>query len=101
MGFPATSGLTCFTYLTGVTKAVGHINDTLAPALIQSVSRSENPAKMYVWWITKDNTSNLAALFQGTNVLEQDKLDNMMIGMDGTDNKCKPPSHGMLGESMR
>lgn len=33
--------------------------------------------------------------FQGINVLEQDKLDNMMIEMDGTENKCKPQSHLM------
>lgn len=26
---------------------------------------------------------------QGISVLEQEKLDNMMIEMDGTDNKCK------------
>uniref|UniRef100_A0A673BI14 phosphopyruvate hydratase n=1 Tax=Sphaeramia orbicularis TaxID=375764 RepID=A0A673BI14_9TELE len=43
----------------GVTKAVGHINDTIAPALIQS----------------------------GISVLDQDKLDNMMLEMDGTENK--------------
>lgn len=28
--------------------------------------------------------------FQGISVLEQEKLDNIMIEMDGTDNKCKP-----------
>lgn len=34
-------GLTGFTFYTkGVTKAVAHINDTLGPALIQSVSTS-------------------------------------------------------------
>uniref|UniRef100_A0A8C6V1U5 phosphopyruvate hydratase n=1 Tax=Neogobius melanostomus TaxID=47308 RepID=A0A8C6V1U5_9GOBI len=43
----------------GVTKAVGHINDSLAPALIES----------------------------GVSVLEQEALDNMMIEMDGTENK--------------
>uniref|UniRef100_A0A667YC42 phosphopyruvate hydratase n=1 Tax=Myripristis murdjan TaxID=586833 RepID=A0A667YC42_9TELE len=43
----------------GVLKAVGHINDTIGPALIQS----------------------------GISVLEQEKLDNMMIEMDGTENK--------------
>uniref|UniRef100_A0A3B4B0W5 phosphopyruvate hydratase n=1 Tax=Periophthalmus magnuspinnatus TaxID=409849 RepID=A0A3B4B0W5_9GOBI len=43
----------------GVTKAVGHINDTLAPALIES----------------------------GISVLEQDALDNVMIELDGTENK--------------
>ncbi|KAF3839250.1 hypothetical protein F7725_017967 [Dissostichus mawsoni] len=49
----------------GVTKAVGHINDTLGPALIES-----------------------------------EKLDNMMIEMDGTENKCKPRWHLMCGDSM-
>lgn len=33
-------------------------------------------------------------------MLEQKKLDNMMIEMDGTDNKCKPDSHQMFGESI-
>uniref|UniRef100_A0A668VPY4 phosphopyruvate hydratase n=2 Tax=Pseudocrenilabrinae TaxID=318546 RepID=A0A668VPY4_OREAU len=43
----------------GVLKAVGHINDTLAPALLAS----------------------------GISVVEQEQLDNMMIEMDGTENK--------------
>ncbi|KAB5517950.1 hypothetical protein PHYPO_G00173450 [Pangasianodon hypophthalmus] len=45
----------------GVLKAVGHINDTLGPALIES----------------------------GISVMEQEKLDNMMIEMDGTENKSQ------------
>lgn len=88
-----TSILICLTYLIGVTKAVGHINDTLAPALIQSVSRSAELVKIYCRWDRKEKILNLAALFQGISVLEQEKLDNMMIEMDGTDNKCKPHSH--------
>ncbi|KAG7215548.1 hypothetical protein INR49_014715 [Caranx melampygus] len=46
----------------GVLKAVGHINDTLGPALIAS----------------------------GISVVEQEQLDNMMIEMDGTENKYVP-----------
>lgn len=30
-------------------------------------------------------------------MLEQEKLDSMMIEMDGTDNKCKPQSHLIYG----
>ncbi|XP_006804291.1 gamma-enolase-like [Neolamprologus brichardi] len=45
----------------GVLKAVGHINDTLAPALLAS----------------------------GISVVEQEQLDNTMIEMDGTENKCE------------
>uniref|UniRef100_A0A672HHK7 phosphopyruvate hydratase n=1 Tax=Salarias fasciatus TaxID=181472 RepID=A0A672HHK7_SALFA len=56
----------------GVTKAVAHINDTIGPALIQS----------------------------GINVLEQDKLDNMMIEMDGTENKSKFGANSILGVSL-
>ncbi|KAK2844753.1 hypothetical protein Q5P01_011412 [Channa striata] len=56
----------------GVTKAVGHINDSLGPALIQSA----------------------------ISVLEQDKLDNMMIEMDGTDNKSKFGANAILGVSL-
>lgn len=33
--------------------------------------------------------SGVAAVIQGINVLEQEKLDGLMIEMDGTDNKCK------------
>ncbi|KAL2084905.1 hypothetical protein ACEWY4_020423 [Coilia grayii] len=56
----------------GVLKAVGHINDTMAPALIQS----------------------------GISVEEQVKLDNMMIEMDGTDNKSKFGANAILGVSL-
>uniref|UniRef100_G3P6L1 phosphopyruvate hydratase n=4 Tax=Gasterosteus aculeatus aculeatus TaxID=481459 RepID=G3P6L1_GASAC len=56
----------------GVTKAVSHINDTLGPALIQS----------------------------GINVLEQEKLDNTMIEMDGTENKSKFGANAILGVSL-
>uniref|UniRef100_A0A8C6RMD4 phosphopyruvate hydratase n=1 Tax=Nannospalax galili TaxID=1026970 RepID=A0A8C6RMD4_NANGA len=43
----------------GVTKAVDHINTTIAPALISS----------------------------GLSVVEQEKLDNLMLELDGTENK--------------
>ncbi|XP_041963134.1 gamma-enolase-like isoform X1 [Alosa pseudoharengus] len=56
----------------GVLKAVGHINDTIAPALVQS----------------------------GISVEEQGKLDNMMIEMDGTDNKSKFGANAILGVSL-
>ncbi|KAK7795403.1 hypothetical protein U0070_009430 [Myodes glareolus] len=45
----------------GVLKAVDHINTTIAPALISS----------------------------GLSVVEQEKLDNLMLELDGTENKCK------------
>ncbi|KAB0397244.1 hypothetical protein E2I00_015136, partial [Balaenoptera physalus] len=51
----------------GVLKAVDHINTTIAPALISS----------------------------GLSVVEQEKLDNLMLDLDGTENKCKQ----RLGES--
>ncbi|XP_068616611.1 gamma-enolase-like [Brachionichthys hirsutus] len=56
----------------GVTKAVNHINDTLGPALMQS----------------------------GISVLEQEKLDNVMIEMDGTENKSKFGANSILGVSL-
>ncbi|KAI2564114.1 ENO2 isoform 12, partial [Pan troglodytes] len=43
----------------GVLKAVDHINSTIAPALISS----------------------------GLSVVEQEKLDNLMLELDGTENK--------------
>lgn len=33
-------------------------------------------------------------------MLEQDKLDSMMIELDGTDNKCKPRSHLMYSDDI-
>uniref|UniRef100_A0A8C5HRG3 phosphopyruvate hydratase n=1 Tax=Gouania willdenowi TaxID=441366 RepID=A0A8C5HRG3_GOUWI len=67
----------------GVTKAVAHINDTLGPALIQSVSA-------------------LTSCFylQGINVVDQNKLDDMMIEMDGTENKSKFGANSILGVSL-
>ncbi|XP_061573080.1 gamma-enolase-like [Cololabis saira] len=56
----------------GVTKAVAHINESLGPALIQS----------------------------GISVLEQEKLDNLMIEMDGTENKSKFGANSILGVSL-
>ncbi|XP_062321837.1 gamma-enolase isoform X1 [Osmerus eperlanus] len=56
----------------GVLKAVGHVNDTIGPALIQS----------------------------GINVVEQEKLDNMMIEMDGTENKSQFGANAILGVSL-
>eukprot|EP00063_Salmo_salar_P082471 XP_014057306.1 PREDICTED: beta-enolase-like [Salmo salar] len=56
----------------GVLKAVGHINDTIGPALIQS----------------------------GVSVVEQEKLDKMMIEMDGTENKSQFGANAILGVSL-
>uniref|UniRef100_A0A3B3HB54 phosphopyruvate hydratase n=1 Tax=Oryzias latipes TaxID=8090 RepID=A0A3B3HB54_ORYLA len=56
----------------GVLKAVGHVNDTLAPALIES----------------------------GISVVEQEQLDNMMIEMDGTEHKSKFGANAILGVSL-
>ncbi|KAG7271573.1 hypothetical protein CRUP_027847, partial [Coryphaenoides rupestris] len=56
----------------GVLKAVGHINDSIAPKLIES----------------------------GISVLEQEKLDDLMIEMDGTENKSKFGANAILGVSL-
>uniref|UniRef100_A0A8C9WSS0 phosphopyruvate hydratase n=1 Tax=Scleropages formosus TaxID=113540 RepID=A0A8C9WSS0_SCLFO len=53
----------------GVLQAVGHINNTIGPAL-------------------------------GIGVVEQEKLDNMMIEMDGTENKSKFGANAILGVSL-
>ncbi|XP_016340308.1 alpha-enolase-like [Sinocyclocheilus anshuiensis] len=45
----------------GVSKAVEHINKSIAPALVS----------------------------QNVSVLEQEKIDKLMLDMDGTENKCK------------
>lgn len=74
------------TYFQGVTKAVGHINDTIGPALIQSVSRKPQIDYKNGRLIIQQMN---AFLFQGISVLEQENLDSIMIDMDGTENKCK------------
>ncbi|CAL8258145.1 unnamed protein product [Boreogadus saida] len=56
----------------GVLKAVGHINDTIAPKLVESA----------------------------ISVVEQEKLDNLMIEMDGTENKSKFGANAILGVSL-
>ncbi|XP_010770153.1 alpha-enolase-like [Notothenia coriiceps] len=44
--------------------------------------------------------SDMLSLSQGINVLEQEKLDNMMIEMDGTENKSKFGANAILGVSL-
>uniref|UniRef100_A0A8P0NY89 phosphopyruvate hydratase n=1 Tax=Canis lupus familiaris TaxID=9615 RepID=A0A8P0NY89_CANLF len=56
----------------GVLKAVDHINTTIAPALISS----------------------------GLSVVEQEKLDNLMLELDGTENKSKFGANAILGVSL-
>uniref|UniRef100_A0A2K5PSP9 phosphopyruvate hydratase n=1 Tax=Cebus imitator TaxID=2715852 RepID=A0A2K5PSP9_CEBIM len=56
----------------GVSKAVEHINKTIAPALVS----------------------------KKLNVTEQEKIDKLMIEMDGTENKSKFGSNAILGVSL-
>ncbi|XP_068826246.1 alpha-enolase-like isoform X1 [Capricornis sumatraensis] len=55
----------------GVSKAVEHINKTIAPALVS----------------------------KKLNVVEQEKIDKLMIEMDGTENKSKFGANAILGVS--
>ncbi|XP_043919046.1 enolase isoform X1 [Protopterus annectens] len=56
----------------GVTQAVGHVINTIAPALIS----------------------------KNVNVLEQAKIDKLMLEMDGTKNKSKFGANALLGVSL-
>ncbi|KAL1765775.1 alpha-enolase [Sigmodon hispidus] len=56
----------------GVSKAVEHINKTIAPALIS----------------------------KKVNITEQEKIDKLMIVMDGTENKSKFGANAILGVSL-
>lgn len=56
----------------GVKKAVAHINDTIAPALLK----------------------------EGIPVTEQEAIDNFMIKLDGTENKSKFGANAILGVSL-
>lgn len=56
----------------GVSKAVEHVNQTIAPALIS----------------------------QGIPVDEQEKIDQFMLELDGTDNKSKFGANAILGVSL-
>lgn len=60
----------CRYYGMGVTRAVAHINDRIAPAL------------------------------QGCNVFEQRNLDHLMIALDGTSNKSNLGANAILGVSL-
>ncbi|KAA0710021.1 Gamma-enolase [Triplophysa tibetana] len=76
----------------GVLKAVGHINDTLGPAIIASVSE-KTPVLLI----------NLFMRYSGIkeiSVAEQEKLDNIMIELDGTENKSKFGANAILGVSL-
>ncbi|KAJ1145109.1 hypothetical protein NDU88_011401 [Pleurodeles waltl] len=56
----------------GVLQAVDHINNTIAPALVN----------------------------KSVNVLEQEKIDKLMLDMDGTENKSKFGANAILGVSL-
>ncbi|NXD28569.1 ENOA enolase, partial [Spelaeornis formosus] len=56
----------------GVSKAVEHVNKTIAPALIS----------------------------KNVNVVEQEKIDKLMLEMDGTENKSKFGANAILGVSL-
>ncbi|MGH0121731.1 UNVERIFIED_CONTAM: hypothetical protein FKN15_000203 [Acipenser sinensis] len=56
----------------GVSKAVEHINKTIAPALVS----------------------------QNVSVIEQEKIDKLMLDMDGTENKSKFGANAILGVSL-
>uniref|UniRef100_A0A672P3A1 phosphopyruvate hydratase n=1 Tax=Sinocyclocheilus grahami TaxID=75366 RepID=A0A672P3A1_SINGR len=56
----------------GVSKAVEHVNQTIAPALIS----------------------------QGIPAVEQEKIDQFMLELDGTDNKSKFGANAILGVSL-
>lgn len=56
----------------GVSKAVDHINNTIAPALVK----------------------------KKLSVVEQEKIDKLLLEMDGTDNKSKFGANAILGVSL-
>ncbi|KAF4079220.1 hypothetical protein AMELA_G00190440 [Ameiurus melas] len=56
----------------GVSKAVQHVNQIIAPALIE----------------------------QGISVVEQEKIDQFMLELDGTDNKSQFGANAILGVSL-
>lgn len=56
----------------GVSKAVDHVNQTIAPALIS----------------------------QGIPVVEQEKIDQFMLELDGTENKSTFGANAILGVSL-
>merc|ERR1711899_691787 len=56
----------------GVTKAIANVNDVIAPALVK----------------------------ENLDPVEQNKIDEMMLKMDGTDNKNKLGANAILGVSM-
>lgn len=79
----------CNLSITGVSQAIEHINSTIAPALVSEVRQQLCP--QYVIDTFKSNVSCFLSP-QEVSVVEQERIDQMMIDMDGTENKCKKPS---------
>lgn len=76
--------------VTGVSQAVEHINSTIAPALVDQVRK-----KILLHLFCGLKTVGvvyfcfLLLLPQDLSVVEQESIDQIMIDMDGTENKCK------------
>lgn len=75
-------------FFTGVSKAIDHINSTLAPALVGQV-RAFFMFPLCFSNVIVNATLLFCVLPQGLSVVDQEGIDQFMIDLDGTDNKCK------------
>lgn len=75
-------------FFTGVSKAIDHINSTLAPALVGQV-RTFFMLPLCFTNVIVNATLLFCVLLQGLPVVDQELIDQIMIDLDGTDNKCK------------
>lgn len=75
-------------FFTGVSKAIDHINSTLAPALVGQV-RAFFMLPLCFSNVIVNAALLFCVLLQGLPVVDQERIDQIMIDLDGTDNKCK------------
>lgn len=75
---------------TGVSQAVEHINSTIAPALVGQVRRRFSSSLSLCSVVPMWTVPDVFCLSpQDVSVVEQERIDQIMIDLDGTENKCK------------
>ncbi|KAG5281968.1 hypothetical protein AALO_G00050770 [Alosa alosa] len=79
----------------GVKRAVKYVNEFLAPALCNQVKLCVSKAVAHI-----NNTIAPGLVRQSVSVLEQEKIDKLMLDMDGTENKSKFGANAILGVSL-
>lgn len=78
--------------LTGTVKAVDHVNKDIAPKLIEKVSAVVVEHGCIFWCALPPFVISACLVrhpAQKLSVVEQEKIDQFMLELDGTENKCE------------